>query len=133
LDQDFRTGGFLTSVPAALRAAREIASARATAHCGWTPVREYDALPHTGQSVLVAVMRIGIGFVSLMIRISRSGTRRATRLAVASSRVGKRKRHKGTLDISTTRRPFSAVLEVATAPARPYDALRRLDLCSSDL
>src|SRR5262245_56903767 len=48
LDHDLR-GGLLTSVPAALRAAREIASARATAHCGCVPIAEYDGLPHTGQ------------------------------------------------------------------------------------
>jgi len=40
LSHDFWAGGFLISGPAALRAAREIASARATEHCGCVPVNE---------------------------------------------------------------------------------------------
>jgi len=66
LDHDFRPGGRLISRPAAFRAAREIASARATAHWGCTPVGEYDAFPQTGQRALVGVARMGPGFLSLM-------------------------------------------------------------------
>jgi hypothetical protein len=66
-DQDLRATGFLTSEPAALRAAREIASARATAHCGCMPVREYDALPHTGHRFRAGATRRITGFFSLMV------------------------------------------------------------------
>jgi hypothetical protein len=31
------------------------------------PLREYDALPHTGQSVLGAIIWMGMGFRSLML------------------------------------------------------------------
>jgi len=66
LDQLFRLAGFFTSWPAALRASRERASARVTAHWGWTPVNEYDGLPQTGQGARVGVTWMGTGFLSLM-------------------------------------------------------------------
>ena len=66
LDHDLR-GASTTSTPAALRAAREIASARATEHCGCVPFNEYDALPHTGHSPGAATARSTTGFFSLMV------------------------------------------------------------------
>jgi hypothetical protein len=74
LDHDFWCGGFLRGSPAAFRAAREMASARATAHCGWVPVREYDALPQTGQRALFGSAYMGTGFLSLMVFVTVSSS-----------------------------------------------------------
>jgi len=60
-------GGLVTSVPEALRTAREMASARATEHCGCVPVEEYDGLPHTGQLLRAGGAALMIGFFSLMM------------------------------------------------------------------
>jgi len=60
-------GAWLTAGVAALRAARVIASARATAHCGCVPDEEYDALPHTGQIPLAGAAGATIGFFSLKV------------------------------------------------------------------
>lgn len=56
-----------------LSAARRIllgSSARVTEHCGWTPPREYERLPQTGQIFPFWSAVVGVDFFPLMAWLS---------------------------------------------------------------